>query len=64
MVANGAGRGGGMEWEFGVSKCKLLHIEMYGQGPTVQHKELYSLAWDKLNHNGKEHIYIHMCVCV
>ena len=23
----GEGVGGGMEWEFGVSRCKLLHIE-------------------------------------
>ena len=27
VVASGAGRGGGMEWEFGVSKCQLLCIQ-------------------------------------
>ena len=23
----GGGRGSGMDWEFGVSRCKLLHFE-------------------------------------
>ena len=27
VVANGEGVGGGMEWEVGVSRCKLLYIE-------------------------------------
>ena len=27
VVAKGEGVGGGMEWEVGVSKCKLLYIE-------------------------------------
>ena len=27
MAAKGEEDGGGMEWEFEVSRCKLLHIE-------------------------------------
>ena len=27
MVAKGETGGSGMEWEFGVSRCKLLHLE-------------------------------------
>ena len=27
MVARGEGGGSGMDWEFGVSRCKLLHLE-------------------------------------
>ena len=27
MVAKGEGVGGGMEWEVGVSRCKLLYIK-------------------------------------
>ena len=27
MVAREGGIGGGQEWEVGVSRCKLLHIE-------------------------------------
>jgi len=26
VVAKGSGVGGGMEWQFGISRCKLLHI--------------------------------------
>ena len=39
VVANGEEVGGGMEWEVGVSRCKLLYMEWinnkvlpYGQG--------------------------------
>ena len=27
VVTKGEGVGGGMEWEFGISRCKLLYIE-------------------------------------
>ena len=27
VFAKGAGGGRGMEWEFGISRCKLLHLE-------------------------------------
>ena len=50
----GAGGGRGMEWEFGVGRCKLLHLEwikdkvlMYSTGNYIQ----YPL----INHNGKEY---------
>ena len=32
VVAKGEGVGGGMEWEFGVSRCKLLYIEWITTG--------------------------------
>ena len=54
MVAKGEGAGGGMEWEFGVSRCKLLHIEwmdnkvlLYSTGNNIQ--------YPMINHNGKEY---------
>ena len=47
--------GGGMDWEFGVSRCKLLHIEwinnkalLYSTGNYIQYLEI--------NHNGKEYL--------
>ena len=50
----GGGGRGGMEWEFGVSKCKLLHIEwiknkvlLYSTGNYIQ--------YPGINHNGKEY---------
>ena len=46
--------GGGMDWEFGVSRCKLLHIEwinnkalLYSTGNCIQ--------YPAINHNGKEY---------
>ena len=54
MVAKGRGGGGGMDWEFEVGKCKLLHLEwvnnkvlMYGRGKTI-----FNIV---INHNGKEY---------
>ena len=45
-LPSGKGRGGGgwMDWEFGVSRCKLMDKQ---QGPTVQYRELYSVSCDK-----------------
>ena len=48
-------RGGrGMDWEFGVGRCKLLHLEcidnqvlLYSTGNYIQHPVV--------NHNGKEY---------
>ena len=40
------GGGGGMDWEVGISRCKLLIYRMDQQGPTVQHRELYSISSD------------------
>ena len=50
MVAKRAGGGEGMDWEFGVSRCKLLHIEcmdkvlLYSTGNYTQ--------CPGINHNG------------
>ena len=44
VVAKGEWGGGGMDWEFGVSRCKLLHIEwinnkvlLYSTGNYIQY---------------------------
>ena len=50
-------QGGGMEWESGVSRCKLVYIEwmnnkflLYSTGNYIQ--------YPVINHNGKEYLYI------
>ena len=50
-----------MEWEFGVSRCKLLHtgwlnnkVLLYSTGNYIQYPEI--------NYNGKE--YEKECVCI
>ena len=54
MVAKGEGGGGGKDWEFGVSRCKLLYREwinnkvlLYSTGNYIQNPVI--------NHNGKEY---------
>ena len=54
MVDKGKGGGGGMDWEFGISRCKLLDIEwinnkvlLYSTGNYIQYLVI--------NHNGKEY---------
>ena len=53
LVAKGKGDGGGMDWEFGTSRCKLVHIEW------VKKVLLYSIGnyiqYPVINHNGKEY---------
>ena len=54
MVANGKGVVAGMNWEFGISRYKLLSIEwinnkalLFNTGNCIQNPEI--------NHNGKEY---------
>ena len=56
------GSGGGMDWEFGISRCKLVHIGW------INHKVLlYStrnyIQYPAINHNGKEYEKEFVCVC-
>ena len=41
------GVGGRMELELGLSRCRLAYIRMDKQGPTLQHREPYSISCDK-----------------
>ena len=58
VVAKGKEVGGGMKWEIGVSRCKLLYIEW------VNKVLLYStenyIQYPMINHNGKE--YFKKCI--
>ena len=54
VVAKGEGVGGGVEWEFGVSRCELLYtgwinkVLLCSTGNYIQ--------YPMINHNGKEYI--------
>ena len=39
----GGGGGSGMDWEFGVSRCKLLHLEW--KSNEVLQGAVFSLLW-------------------
>ena len=68
MVAKGEGGGRGMDWEFGVSRCKLLYI-----GWINNKVLLYSIGnyiqYPVINQNGKEmkknvYIYIYIYISI
>ena len=55
VFAKGEGVGGGVEWEFGISRCKLLHIEWINNKVLLYSTENYT-QYPMINHNGTEHI--------
>ena len=62
MVAKGEGVGGGMEWEVGVSKCKLLYIEWINNRVLLYSTDNY-IQYPMISHNGKEYLK-RMCIYV
>ena len=56
----GGGRGDGrqMEWEFGVSRCKLLYIEWINRTVLLYSTGNY-IQYPVTDHNGKDYIYIY-----
>ena len=61
-LPGGGGVGGALDWEFGISRCKLLYIEwinnkvlLYSTGNCIQ--------YPVINLNGKEYEkYIYICI--
>ena len=47
MVAIGEGEESRLNGEFGVGRSKLLHLEWISNDPTLQHRELYIVSWDR-----------------
>ena len=54
MVAKGEGVGRGMEWEFGISRCKLLYIGWINNKVLLYNTENY-FQYPMINHNEKEY---------
>ena len=54
VVAKGEGCGGGMEWEFGISRYKLLYIEWINNKALLYSTGNY-IQYSVINHNGKEY---------
>ena len=55
-----------MDWEFGVGRCKLLHLEWINNKLLMCSTGNYT-QYPMINYKGKEykkHIYMCMCVCV
>ena len=55
-------QGGGMDWEFGVSKCKLLCIEWLNNKVLLYSTEIY-IQYPVINQNEKEYMYKSASLC-
>ena len=57
VVAKGAGGGGrGVDWEFGVSRCKLLYLERKSNEVLLSSMGKYNqISWVLVYHDGKEY---------
>ena len=56
MVAKEERVGGGVEWEAGVSGCKLLYTEWKNNKMLLYSTGSYYMQYPMINHNGKEYI--------
>ena len=54
MVAKAEGGGGGMDWEFGISGCKLLYVEWINNKVLLYSTGNYT-QYPMINHNRKEY---------
>ena len=65
VVAKWEGGRGRKEWEFGISRCKLLYIEWINN-KVLLYSTGYYVQYPLISHNGKEYEeeYIYVCVCV
>ena len=68
VLTKGEGVGGGMEWEVGVSRYKILYIEWINNKVLLYSTENY-IQYPMINYNGKEYIKrkkacVCVCVCI
>jgi len=54
VVASGEGGGSGMDWEFGVSRCKLLHLEWISNEVLLYSTGNY-IQFLGIDHDGRKH---------
>ena len=63
VVVKGAGVGEGVEWEVGVSICKLLYTEGINNQILLCSTENY-IHCPMINHNGKEYLKKKIYICI
>ena len=54
MVAKGRREGGGMDWEFGFKRCKLLYVEWINN-KVVPYSSGNYIQYPVIDQNGKEY---------
>ena len=57
------GMGGGMDWEFGISRCKLVCIEWINS-KVLLHSTGNHIQYPVINHNGKEYEKECVYICI
>ena len=59
----GSQGGGGMEWEFEISRCKLLRMEWINK-KVLPYSTGNCIQYSVMNHNGKEYekLYIYIYI--
>ena len=62
VVVKGEGSEERKDWKFGISRCKLLNRMDKQQSPAVEHRELYSISYDKPQ--WKRTWRKHICMCM
>ena len=64
-LPRGRGGGGGMDWELGISRCKLIYREWINNKVILYSTGSY-IQYPVINHNGKEYekeyIYIYIYI--
>ena len=62
VVAKGED-GGRMDWEFGISRCKLVYLEWINNNVLLYRTGNY-IQYPVINHNGKEYIHTHIYIYI
>ena len=63
MVAKGEAEGSGMDGEFGIGRCKLLHLEWISKGVLLLSTGNYNQSLG-IEHDGRQYEKKCLCVCV
>ena len=54
QIAKGGGKGGEKDWEFGISRCKLVYLGWINNKVLLYSTGSY-IQYPVINHNGKEY---------
>ena len=60
LVAKGEEGLGGKDWEFGVSRWKLLYTKLINNNVLLMHSTKKYIQYPVINHNGKVYAYIYI----
>ena len=63
MAAKGEAGGRGMNWEFGISRCKLVYIDWLNNKVLLYSTGNY-IQYPVINHNGKEYEKECIYICI